>query len=185
MLKFWTKNSKHFKFPLAAILGVIMLLSFAIYYIADKGAAVNHAYEDKVKLLTAVNGALPTSSDVTLTTELQGLKISQKIPTAIAAGGYNTQLLTSLLVFSILSIPMLIVQLSMGSNKNFIVSIVINSLTAVILLILFGLMVAAIKDLNVLNNKIYDADTLYAAQKKAVLGKLQAAAAKDTVLSWA
>ncbi len=163
-MTWWTNKTKFFKFTIAILLGTTMLLSFAIYFIASKGAT-------KMEFPAKAN-ILKTTVDLVTKKRIidtQSVSILGSIPKGIDQHSYNTQLLASLMIFSVISIPLVLVQLTLGSHKNDVVSLTVNLISAIIFLVLFGLMVAALTELSALNIEMKSSAKIYAGLKDTAL----------------
>ncbi len=144
MIKFWNSNSKYFKFALAALLGLFMLLSFGIFYVANKGIGQDVTFNSK-PVVTTLTQTFKDGNIVKVSSTkavLTGFALPATLKTIPEIAFDQKALMQSMLAFSIISIPLLITQLSIGSHKNYRVSLVINIITAVVLIILFALMIS-------------------------------------------
>ncbi|MCP4336348.1 MAG: hypothetical protein GY679_00685 [Mycoplasma sp.] len=142
-LKWFKKYSKPLTFTLASFLGLTTILSFAIFYMATKGF---ETFPKTAKVMKSVihktpNGPTAPQLSELWTIELPSISVDLK-----------PKILQGLLILSIISLPLIIVQLSLGANKNIAISLAVNIITGIFACITFGLMITLFTSLTSVNS---------------------------------
>ncbi len=146
----WRKSKfTYFKFSVAALLGLTMLISFSVYFMASRGAADDLKFDaNPIIIQTKTNISTHLQTTTQMHVPLSG------VPATISKQSYNFNLLNSLLAFSIISIPLLFAQLIFGVNNNEILSRKINLLVVFMFLLLMSLLIVSLHELIALSNKM-------------------------------